>query len=58
MKRCIATAEAGGHTIIVLTKDPDSYDQQTVWAQLEILVRTILKQMCCQEFSHHQNTHT
>jgi len=42
MKRCKEVAKNGGHTVIVLTKDHDRYDEQTVWEQLEILVRTFV----------------
>jgi len=40
MKRCKEVAKNGGHTVIVLTKDHDRYDEQTVWEQLEILILT------------------
>mmetsp|Transcript_54266 Transcript_54266/g.107740 ORF Transcript_54266/g.107740 Transcript_54266/m.107740 type:complete len:463 (+) Transcript_54266:92-1480(+) len=40
MARCMAVAKAGGHTVVVLTRDTDQFDQQTVWAQLEIMVST------------------
>jgi hypothetical protein len=38
MERCKAAAKVGGHTLVILCRDPDNYDQQTVWAQLEITV--------------------
>jgi hypothetical protein len=40
-ERCKAAAMAGGHTVVVLTRDADHYNQNTVWAQLEVLVAFI-----------------
>ena len=37
-ERCAEVAGQGGHTVVIIMPDADSYDQQTVWEQLLVIV--------------------